>query len=86
MHTTFTKRVQDVVRAIPEGQTMTYKQVAVAAGNEAAARAVGMIMSKNKDLDIPCHRVVRSDGVIGNYNGLRGKTKRALLEDEGALS
>ncbi len=64
----FAKRVYDVVAKIPKGKTMTYKQVAVKAGNPAAARAVGTLMSHNYDTKIPCHRVVRSDGKIGNYN------------------
>ncbi len=42
-----------------------YKQFAELAGNPGASRAVGTIMSHNYDLEIPCHRVVRSDGKIG---------------------
>jgi O-6-methylguanine DNA methyltransferase len=58
----FSDRVRAVVRKIPKGKTMTYKQVATKAGNPKAARAVGMIMSHNFDSKIPCHRVVRGDG------------------------
>ena len=64
----FSDRVRAVVRRIPKGKTLTYKQVAVKAGHPNAARAVGMIMSRNFDPKIPCHRVVRSDGKIGGYN------------------
>ena len=60
---TFTEKVFAIVRDIPEGETMTYKEVALAAGNPGAARAVGNIMSTNYDPDIPCHRVVRSSGL-----------------------
>ena len=62
---------------------MTYKQVAAKAGNPLAARAVGMLMSKNFNKKIPCHRVVRSDGKVGNYN--RGGTERKMeiLREEG---
>lgn len=82
--------VQRVVRDIPKGKTMTYKEVALKAGSPNAARAVGTIMAGNDDPSIPCHRVVRSDGKIGGYNGIRGgrqghKAKRALLAAEGAL-
>lgn len=81
---TFTQKVLKVVAHIPKGTTLTYKQVAKNAGNENASRAVGMIMSKNQDKHIPCHRVIRSDGKIGGYNGLQGKDKRILLEQEAA--
>lgn len=81
----FTERVRAVVREIPRGQFLTYKQVAQRAGNPNAARAVGMIMSKNFDPEIPCHRVIRSDGKLGGYNrgGLDAKLER--LRKEGAL-
>ena len=58
----FSNSVRAVVKKIPKGRTMTYKQVATKAGNPKAARAVGMIMSHNFDSKIPCHRVVRGDG------------------------
>lgn len=74
---TFRQRVLAVVRNIPAGKTMTYKAVAIAAGNPLAARAVGMIMSQNYDPLIPCHRVIRSDGSYGGYN--RGEEKKQEL-------
>ena len=58
---TFADKVRDVVRKIPKGKTMTYKQVAAKAGNPKAARAVGAVMRSNCLKDVPCHRVVRSD-------------------------
>jgi O-6-methylguanine DNA methyltransferase len=84
----FKDRVFVIVSSIPKGKTMTYKQVATKAGNPNAARAVGAYMSKNTDKTIPCHRVVRSDGKMGGYNGLQGKktgpnAKFALLKNEG---
>lgn len=83
--TPFTVRVYDVVKKIRRGKTMTYKQVAKAAGKPNASRAVGTILSKNYDPRIPCHRVIRSDGNIGNYNrgGMSRKLKR--LQEEGAI-
>ena len=72
--TRFTNQVYDVVRKIPEGQTRTYKEVAVLAGRPKAFRAVGNILNKNYNPDIPCHRVVRSDGQIGGYN--RGQAQK----------
>ncbi|MFA7315323.1 MAG: MGMT family protein [Candidatus Paceibacterota bacterium] len=82
---TFTDRVKDTVRKIPKGKIMTYKEVAKRAGNASASRAVGSIMKKNYELDIPCHRVIRSDGKIGEYNRGGTKQKTILLKKEGAL-
>jgi O-6-methylguanine DNA methyltransferase len=76
-------RVLEIVSQIPRGKTMTYKEVAIAAGNGNAARAVGAIMKTNFDPAIPCHRVIRSDGKAGGYN--RGADLKILrLREEGA--
>ncbi len=81
---TFTEKVREVVRKIPSGRVLTYKEVAKKAGNEKAVRAVGNILSKNFDPDIPCHRVIRSDGGMGGYNrGVQNKVK--ILKKEGFL-
>ncbi len=82
---TFADKVRDVVRNIPEGTFMTYKEVATYAGNPNAARAVGAVMRTNYDESIPCHRVIKSDGSLGSYN--RGGThrKREILHSEGAI-
>lgn len=80
----FRDAVYGVVRKIPKGKCLTYKQVAEAAGYPNACRAVGNILNKNFDPEIPCHRVIRSDGKIGGYN--RGvDKKRERLTAEGAL-
>lgn len=78
----FTQKVLEVVKNIPHGATMTYGQVASLAGSSRAARVVGSIMAQNKDLEVPCHRVIRSDGTLGDYNGLRGVSKKDILEIE----
>lgn len=80
---TFSEKVLEIVKAIPAGKTLTYKQVAELAGSSRAARAVGTILKQNTNLSVPCHRVIRSDGKAGNYNGLRGKSKIELLMEEG---
>mgnify|MGYP001567219170 CR=1 FL=1 len=59
---TFKEKVFAVVKKIPKGGVLTYKEVAKKAGNEKASRAVGNILNTNYNPDIPCHRVVRSDG------------------------
>jgi len=78
----FSDRVRAVVKKIPKGKTMTYKQVATKAGNPKAARAVGMIMSHNFDSKIPCHRVVRGDGKKSGYNRGGWERKMEILKEE----
>lgn len=74
----FKDSVYAVVKNIPMGKTMSYKEVAAAAGSPNAFRAVGNILNKNKDPDIPCHRVIKSDGTAGGYNGLKGEKEDLL--------
>ncbi len=81
---TFTQKVFEVVRKIPKGSTLTYKQVAVKAGRPLAFRAVGNILNKNYNKDIPCHRVIRSNGKIGGYN--RGSNKKVQILKKEFLS
>lgn len=81
----FTQKVLDIVRHIPKGKIMTYKEVAEKAGSPNAARAVGSIMKNNYLPDVPCHRVIRSDGKIGDYNRGGEKQKSLLLQEEGFL-
>lgn len=78
----FRDAVFSIVKRIPKGEMLTYKDVAHRAGRPNAYRAVGNILNKNYDPAIPCHRVVRSDGSVGGYN--RGtKKKLARLRQEG---
>lgn len=81
---TFADNVRNIVRKIPKGKMMTYKEVAAKAGNSKAARAVGAIMRTNYDESIPCHRVVRSDGSMGGYNRGGILRKREILQQERA--
>jgi O-6-methylguanine DNA methyltransferase len=79
----FKERVLEVVANIPKGQVLTYKQVAKLSLSPNAFRAVGSILKKNFDPNIPCHRVIRSDG-YGRYN--RGDDlKVAKLKSEGVI-
>ena len=82
----FADRVRHVLPKIPKGTTMTYKQVATRAGNPNAARAVGAVMRTNYLDDVPCHRVVHSDGSIGNYNRGGSEKKKEILRREGAIA
>ena len=80
----FQKKVYEVVKKIPQGEVLTYKQVAEFAGYSLVFRAVGNILNKNRNPKIPCHRVVRSRGGVGGYNKGREK-KLALLKKEGVI-
>lgn len=79
----FATKVYAVVAKIPKGKVMTYGEVAKKAGKPGAARAVGMFMANNYNPKIPCHRVVRSDGKIGNYNRGGQARKAEILCEEG---
>lgn len=82
--TNFSQKVYRVVRKIPRGDILTYKEVAAKAGRPRAWRGVGNILNKNFNTSIPCHRVIRSDGKPGGYN--RGAAKKlAMLEKEEAI-
>ena len=59
---TFKEKVFSVVKKIPRGKILTYGEVARRAGSPRASRAVGSILKTNYSKDIPCHRVIRSDG------------------------
>ena len=84
MANSFKEKVLAIVKKIPKGKTLTYKQVAVKAGSPNASRAVGSVLKQNYNPDIPCHRVIRSDGITGEYN--RGREQKIkLLRSEGAI-
>ena len=70
---------------IPPGEVRPYSWIAREIGRPGAVRATGSALAKNPvPLLIPCHRVVRSDGHIGNYSLGGARNKRTLLEFEGA--
>jgi O-6-methylguanine DNA methyltransferase len=81
----FTTHVKSIVANIPKGSVITYKEVAIAAGNENAARAVANIMAANYDKDVPCHRVIRTDGGLGGYNRGGVRAKKKILLEEGVV-
>lgn len=81
----FAREVLSACRSIPRGEVRTYAQLAAAVGRPRAARAVGSALRRNPvPLLIPCHRVVRGDGSIGQYNMGGPEVKRRLLALEGA--
>ena len=81
----FFQSVWKVMRKIPAGKTMSYADLAKRAGSENAVRAAGSACARNLVAPIiPCHRVVKSGGALGNY-GFGLETKDWLLRFEGAL-
>ena len=81
----FYRKVLDQLREIPYGQVATYGEMAARAGNAKAQRAAGTACGSNPvPIVVPCHRVVRSGGAIGNYGG-GPEMKRFLLKHEGAI-
>ena len=80
----FRRAVLDHLCSIAYGATESYATVAAASGSPAAVRAVGSACATNPvPLVVPCHRVVRSDGTIGQYLG-GTDVKQALLTMEAA--
>jgi len=80
----FRRAVLEHLRDIPYGGTESYATVARAAGSPNAVRAAGSACATNPvPLVVPCHRVVRSDGSIGQYRG-GVEAKRRLLALEAA--
>ncbi len=80
--TSFAKRVYRAILSIPLGEVRTYKWVAQRAGNKNAYRAVGTILKNNPcPLIIPCHRVIKSNNILGSYR-FGAKRKKAILELE----
>lgn len=80
--TEFQKSVWKALQEIPYGETRSYKEIAIAVGNEKACRAVGMANNKNPiSIIIPCHRVIGTNGkLVGYAGGL--KVKDYLLKME----
>lgn len=80
----FRERAWRSLRAVPAGETVSYQELAELAGNGRAARAAGTACATNRLAPfVPCHRVVRGDGRVGEY-GYGSDRKRAMLSHEGA--
>ena len=84
-HPGFYRRVLREASKVPFGEIITYSQAATRAGSPRAFRAAGSALGSNPiPIVVPCHRVVRAGGEIGNYGG-GPEMKRFLLELEHAL-
>ncbi len=79
----FWDRVLRLASRVPRGRVTTYKEIARALGKPRAYRAVANVLARNpRPVEIPCHRVVRSDGKVGGYS-LGTEQKTVLLNEEG---
>lgn len=83
--TKFQIEVWEEIKKIPRGSVKTYKEIAYILGKPNSSRAVANACAKNPlIIEIPCHRVIRSDGFLGGYSGKGGiEQKRKLLIKEG---
>jgi methylated-DNA-[protein]-cysteine S-methyltransferase len=83
----FLLRARQGIAAIPYGETRTYTDLALEAGNERAVRAAGSACSRNPiPLIVPCHRVLRADGSLGGYAGGVEMKERLLALEAGSRS
>ncbi len=82
--TEFEQRVFSLAKKIPKGRVSAYKILAEKLGGKSrkAYRAVGNALNKNHYKNVPCHRVVKSNGNIGGFNK-GAKIKALLLKREG---
>ena len=86
--TKFQIKVWNELKKIPRGEVRTYKEIAIAIGKPNSARAVANACGKNpRPIEIPCHRVIKSDGSLGGYSAKGGvSAKYKLLKKEGISS
>lgn len=86
--TEFQKKVWNVLKEIPYGETRSYGEIAKLIGNEKASRAVGMANNKNPIMImIPCHRVIGVNGkLVGYAGGLDVKEKLLNMEKNHEIS
>lgn len=78
----FTRRALEAITEIPYGETASYAEIAIAAGAPGANRAVGSACAKTPwSIVVPVHRVIRSDGSLGEYGG-HPERKRLLIDLE----
>ena len=82
LNSPFRKKVLEVERNIPYGETRSYGEVAMMVSNSKASRSVGSANAKNPlPLYFPCHRIISSNGSLGGYGGGLG-VKKYLLDLE----
>jgi len=83
--TALQKLVWKTVAEIPRGKTLSYKAIAMIVGYPMAHRAVASALKNCPIPNLPCHRVIRSDGTIGEFGDGGVELKRKLLAKEGII-
>ncbi|MFW6014590.1 MAG: MGMT family protein [Nanoarchaeota archaeon] len=81
----FKEIVWELTKKIPKGKVITYKELAAVVSSQNAGRAVGNALNKNPHWpNVPCHRVIKSDGSMGGFS--KGKEEKLrLLKKEGVI-
>ena len=81
----FDRRVYEIARTVPPGDTITYGEIAARIGDRGAAQAVGQALGRNPfPIVVPCHRVLAAGGKMGGFSARGGvATKRRMLAIEG---
>jgi O-6-methylguanine DNA methyltransferase len=81
MHQELKQKIFNYVKNLKKGEITTYKKIAKEFNS--SPRAIAKILASNKDKFIPCYKVIKSNGNLGSYNNLLGKSKKELLKKEG---
>lgn len=80
--TNFANKVYRLTAKVPRGYVATYQELAKALGNKKASRAVGNALNKNPFApQVPCHRVIRSNGEVGGFASGSIKKKEILAKE-----
>ena len=72
-------KIFSYLKTLKKGETTTYKFLADKFNSH--PRAVAQILKSNKDKSVPCYKVIKSNGELGDYNNLLGKSKKYLIEN-----
>lgn len=80
----FSEKVYSITKKIPKGKTLSYNSIALKL--RSSPRAVAQALKRNPYKDVPCHRVINSNGLIGGYRGvLNSQSKARKLKREGVI-
>jgi O-6-methylguanine DNA methyltransferase len=73
-------KIFEYLKTLKKGELTTYKKLSEKFNSH--PRAVARILASNKDKNVPCYKVIYSNGKLGGYNGLLGKSKEELIHAE----
>ena len=82
------KKIYKTLLNVPYASTLSYSELGALVNDKNISRSVGTAMAKNPfPIIVPCHRVLKNDGSLGNYSGAEGaKTKQWLIDHEKAIT